>query len=53
MARSFDIRSALLSLAILLSILFIWQVTTHVPETGPVGVQLSQDQTGSLPEKNM
>lgn len=53
MARSFDIRSALLSLAILLSILFIWQVTTHVPETGPVGVQLSQDQTGSLLEKNM
>lgn len=53
MVRSFDIRSALLSFAILMSILLIWQVSTYVPDTGPVGVVLSEEQTGSLLDKNM
>jgi len=53
MVRTFDIRSALLSLAILFSGLFLWHITTHVPDTGPVGVVLSQEQTDSLMAKNM
>ena len=53
MIRTFDIRSAMLSLVILFSIISIWHIATHVPETGPVGVVLSQDQSASLLEKNM
>jgi len=53
MVQHFDVRSALLSLAILIAGLFIWHITTHVPETGPVGVVLSQDQTDSLLGQNM
>jgi len=53
MLRSLDVRSALLSLVILFSGLFVWQITTHVPDTGPVGVVLSQEQTDSLLAKDM
>ena len=53
MIRPSDMRSSLLSLAILLSLLVVWQVTTHVPETGPVGVVLSQEQTDGLLAQNM
>lgn len=53
MIRTFDPRSAVLSLLIFLTGLFIWHVTTHVPETGPVGVVLTQDQQDNLLAKNM
>ncbi|MEO0860089.1 MAG: ABC transporter permease [Pseudomonadota bacterium] len=53
MVQSFDIRSGLLSLLILLAGLLIWHTATHVPETGPVGVVLSQTQTDSLVGQNM
>lgn len=53
MLRTFDIRSALLSLVILVSGLTIWHFSTYVPVTGPVGVELSQEQTGRLTDKNM
>ncbi|WP_223274964.1 ABC transporter permease [Tateyamaria sp. syn59] len=53
MIRNFDARSALLSVLILISGLAIWHFATHVPETGPVGVVLSAEQTDTLLGNNM
>ncbi|MEM0935076.1 MAG: ABC transporter permease [Pseudomonadota bacterium] len=53
MIRNFDLRSTVLSLLIFVFALFIWQVTTHVPDTGPVGVELSAEQQDALLGQNM
>ncbi|MEO1680684.1 MAG: ABC transporter permease [Pseudomonadota bacterium] len=53
MIRNLDARSALLSLVILFSCLFVWHVTTYVPDAGPVGVVLTQEQQDTLLGKNM
>ncbi|MEM8956402.1 MAG: nitrate ABC transporter permease [Pseudomonadota bacterium] len=53
MIRNIDARSTLLSLLILLAGLLIWQVTTYVPDTGPVGVELSQAEQDSLLGQSM
>ena len=53
MIRTFDIRSGMLSLVILISGLLIWHFSTHVPDTGPVGVVLSEEQTDTLLGQNM
>ena len=53
MIRNIDMRSSLLSVIILLCGLLIWQATTYTPDTGPVGVELSQDQSDALLSKNM
>ena len=53
MIGNFDIRSAFLSVLILISGLAVWHFTTHVSETGPVGVVLSSEQTDTLVGSNM
>ncbi|MEL6640429.1 MAG: nitrate ABC transporter permease [Pseudomonadota bacterium] len=53
MTGSFDFRSALLSVLILVVGLFVWHVTTYVPDTGPVGVVLSAEEEAALTAKNM
>ena len=53
MAQNIDIRSTLLSLTILLCGLFVWHVSTHVSDTGPVGVELSKAEVDTLLGKNM
>ena len=53
MTRNIDARSTLLSLLILLAGLLIWQATTYTPDTGPVGVALSQAEQDVLLGQNM
>ncbi|MEM9971914.1 MAG: nitrate ABC transporter permease [Pseudomonadota bacterium] len=53
MVRNLDARSGLLSLLILVLGLFVWHVTTFVPESGPVGVVLTDEQQAALLDKNM
>lgn len=53
MVRNFDLRSSLLSLCILVAGLFIWHAATYVPDTGPIGVVLTDDQRDALLAKNM
>lgn len=53
MLRTVDIRSALLSLVILVAGLLIWHASTYVPDAGPLGVVLSQDETDALTRQNM
>lgn len=53
MIRNLDLRSTMLSLLILFGCLFIWHTTTYVPDTGPVGVVLSDDEQQALLAKNM
>ena len=53
MVQKIDMRSTVLSLTILLIGIFIWHVATHVPDTGPKGVVLSQTETDTLLGKNM
>lgn len=53
MIRNLDLRSTMLSLFILFGGLFIWHMTTYAPDTGPVGVVLSDDEQQTLLSKNM
>lgn len=53
MIRNIDTRSTLLSLLILVFGLFIWHVTTYVPATGPVGVELTPEQQEALLGQDM
>ncbi len=53
MIGKYDARSTLLSVLILVSGLFIWHVTTYVPDTGHVGVELTQNQEATLLGKDM
>ncbi|MDJ0992455.1 MAG: ABC transporter permease [Dinoroseobacter sp.] len=53
MIRNFDARSAILSFVILFAGLFIWQITTYVPETELVGTVLSDEQQEVLLSKDM
>ena len=53
MIRNLDMRSSLLSLVLLIVGLFIWQVTTYVPDTSPIGVELSQAEEDALLANNM
>jgi len=53
MIRNLDLRSTMLSLFILVAGVFVWHVTTYVPDTGPVGVILSADEEEALLAKNM
>lgn len=53
MTGSFDLRSSMLSVLILLVGLFVWHVSTHVPDTGIVGVVLTEEQEAALTAKDM
>ncbi|KAJ55906.1 nitrate ABC transporter permease [Actibacterium mucosum KCTC 23349] len=53
MFANLDARSTLLSVAIFVVGLLIWHAATHVPDTGPIGVQLSQEQRDTLLAANM
>lgn len=53
MIQNLETRSALLSLMILFFGLFVWHVTTYVPNTGPIGVELTEEQQTVLQDKNM
>lgn len=53
MLQKLDMRSTVLSVVILVLGLLIWHFSTYVPDTGPVGVQLSQEQPDALTSKNM
>ncbi|MFW5641202.1 MAG: ABC transporter permease [Roseicyclus sp.] len=48
MIGNLDLRSAVLSVVILLAGLLVWHATTHMAETGPLGVELPSDQLQTL-----
>lgn len=53
MPITFDLRSSLLSVLILIAGLAIWHVATFVPDTGTIGVVLSAEEEAALTAKNM